>query len=31
MYRGGFYRGGPIMMSAIAGIDRRYGILKVRF
>lgn len=22
MYRGGFYRGGPIMMSAIAGIDQ---------
>ncbi|SUH12484.1 galactonate dehydratase [Salmonella enterica subsp. enterica] len=22
MYRAGFYRGGPIMMSAIAGIDQ---------
>lgn len=22
LYRGGFYRGGPILMSAIAGIDR---------
>lgn len=22
MYRAGFYRGGPILMSAIAGIDR---------
>ncbi|WP_338769086.1 galactonate dehydratase [Massilia sp. METH4] len=22
MYRGGFYRGGPIMMSAIAGVDQ---------
>ncbi|MBV8634266.1 MAG: D-galactonate dehydratase, partial [Burkholderiaceae bacterium] len=22
MYRGGFYRGGPILMSAIAGIDQ---------
>jgi galactonate dehydratase len=22
MYRGGFYRGGPIFMSAIAGIDQ---------
>lgn len=21
LYRGGFYRGGPILMSAIAGID----------
>ncbi|XPE54512.1 hypothetical protein ACNKHW_23650 [Shigella flexneri] len=26
MYRAGFYRGGPILMSAIAGIDERYGI-----
>lgn len=22
MYRGGFYRGGPVMMSAIAGVDQ---------
>ncbi|WP_139521527.1 hypothetical protein, partial [Escherichia coli] len=22
MYRAGFYRGGPILMSAIAGIDQ---------
>lgn len=22
MYRGGFYRGGPILMSAIAGVDQ---------
>ena len=22
MYRGGFYRGGPVLMSAIAGIDQ---------
>ena len=22
LYRGGFYRGGPILMSAIAGIDQ---------
>lgn len=25
MYRAGFYRGGPILMSAIAGSTRRYG------
>ncbi len=28
MYRAGFYRGGPILMSAIAGIDRRCGTSK---
>jgi len=22
MYRGGFYRGGPVLMSAIAGVDQ---------
>jgi len=26
LYRGGFYRGGPILMSAIAGIDQALGI-----
>lgn len=28
MYRSGFYRGGPVLMSAIAGIDQACGILK---
>lgn len=28
MYRGGFYRGGPVMMSAIAGIDQALWDLK---
>jgi hypothetical protein len=27
MYRGGFYRGGPVLMSAIAGIDQALGTL----
>ena len=26
MYRAGFYRGGPITMSAIAGVDQRWDI-----
>ena len=26
MYRGGFYRGGPVLMSAIAGIDQARGV-----
>jgi len=25
MYRGGFYRGGPVLMSAIAGVDQNCG------
>jgi galactonate dehydratase len=25
-YRGGFYRGGPVLMSALAGSSRRCGI-----
>src|SRR5258706_7299986 len=28
LYRGGFYRGGPILMSAIAGIDQAIGDIK---
>src|SRR3954464_15278490 len=30
MYRGGFYRGGPVMMSAIAGLDQALWDLKGR-
>ncbi|GMA58742.1 hypothetical protein GCM10025858_32450 [Alicyclobacillus sacchari] len=28
LYRGGFYRGGPVLMSAIAGIDQALWDLK---
>jgi galactonate dehydratase len=28
LYRGGFYRGGPVLMSALAGIDQALWDLK---
>src|SRR5690606_36602702 len=30
LYRGGFYRGGPILMSAIAGIDQALWDIRAR-
>ncbi len=31
MYRGGFYRGGPVLMSALAGIDQALWDIKGRY